>query len=129
MATTALGIDIGGVEDVDLFLSFADGPRAAAEAVMRSLLHAPGRLWWATDSGHDILQYLHGFFDADRIKTAVQTQAELDERVEAADVDAQVLGDELKITVNLLLTNNPAKVSFTLTVNELGEVLSAAVAI
>lgn len=129
MATKALGIDISGVEDIDLFLSYADGPRAAAEAVMRSLLHDSGRLWWAPDSGHDMRRYLHGFFDADRIQTAVQTQCELDERVDSAAVEAAVLGDELKITVSLTLTNDAGQVQFTLTVNELGEVLSAAVSV
>jgi hypothetical protein len=129
MATNALGIDISGVEDIDLFLSYADGPRAAAEAVMRSLLHDSGRLWWAPDSGHDIRRYLHGFFDAGRIQAAVQAQCELDERVDSATVDATSLGDEIKIAVNLALTQDATQVQFTLTVNELGEVLSAAVAV
>lgn len=129
MATKALGIDISGVEDVDLFLSYTDGPRAAAEAVMRSLLHDAGRLWWAIDSGHDIRRYLHGFFDAGRIQAAVQAQCELDERVELASVEASALGDELKITVNLTLTQDATQVQFTLTVNELGEVLSGTVTV
>lgn len=125
----ALGIDIAGVEDIDLFLSYSDGPRAAAEAVMRSLLHDPGRLWWAPDSGHDLRKYLHGFFDASRIQAAVQAQCELDERVESANVTASVLGDELKVTVNLTLTQDATQVSFTLTVNELGQVLSGSIAV
>jgi hypothetical protein len=129
MATKALGIDIAGVEDIDLFLSYADGPRAAAEAVMRSLLHDPGRLWWAPDSGHDVRRYLHGFFDRERVQSAVQAQCELDERVERADVECSQFGDEIKIGVNLTLTQDATQVQFTLTVNELGEVLNGTVAL
>ena len=125
----ALGLDIGGVEDVDLFLSYSDPPRAAAEAVMRGLLHSPGKLWWAPDLGFDVRGLLHQFFDAERIERAVQTQVETDERVDSAEVSATALGDELRITVNLVLTQNPAKVEFTLTVNQLGEVLDASISV
>jgi hypothetical protein len=129
MATKALGVDIAGVEDIDLFLSLSDGPRAAAEAVMRSLLHDAGRLWWAPDSGYNVLKHLHGFFDAERIQTAVQSQCELDERVESAVAVATVLGDEMKISVDLVLTQDATKVQFTLTVNELGEILNASISV
>lgn len=125
----ALGIDVAGVEDVDLFLSYADGPRAAAEAVMRGLLHAPGRLWWAPDSGFDMRGLLHRFFDADSIAASVQAQCELEERVESADVTATVFGDELRIAANLILTQDATRVQFTLTVNQLGEVLNVSVSV
>lgn len=126
---TALGIDIGGVEDVDLFLSYVDGPRATAEAVMRGLLHAPGKLWWAPDLGFNVRGLLHQFFDADRIERAVQAQIETEERVDSADVTATALGDELRLAVELVLTQDLAKVQFTLTINQLGEVLDASVAV
>jgi hypothetical protein len=125
----ALGIDIGGVEDVDLFLSYVDGPRAAAEAVMRGLLHAPGKLWWAPDLGFDVRGLLHQSPTIESIERAVQTQVETDERVESAEVSAVIFGDELRITVNLTLTQDPTKVQFTLTVNQLGEVLDASVSV
>ena len=47
---------------------------------MRSLQHVPGVLWWAPDSGEDLTQYLHGFFDAERIQRRVQACAEREER-------------------------------------------------
>lgn len=125
----ALGIDIGGVEDVDLFLSYVEGPRATAEAVMRGLLHAPGKLWWAPALGFDVRSLLHQSPTAERVERAVQTQVESDERVEAADVAAAIFGDELRITVGLTLTQDPTKVQFTLTVNQLGEVLDASVSV
>ena len=125
----ALGIDIGGVEDVDLFLSYSEGPRAAAEAVMRGLLRAPGKLWWAPDLGFDVRGLLHQSPSAESVERAVQNQVETEERVDSADVSAVIFGDELRVTVDLTLTQDPTKVQITLTVNQLGEVLDASVSV
>jgi hypothetical protein len=123
----ALGRDIKGVTDIDPFLTMADGPRSAAEAVMRSLLHNPGILWWAPERGHDLHQHLHAFFDQERIELAVQQQCEADERVESAAVSATMLGKDLRLQIDLVLTQNEANVSLTLTISQLGEVLNAIV--
>lgn len=122
-----LGKDIKGVTDIDAFLTVASGPRAAAEAVMRSLLHNPGILWWAPDQGHNIQNYLHAFFDKERIELAVAQQAEREERVEEASVTATILGQELQLRVDLVLTQTAAKVTFTLNIGSLGEVINATV--
>jgi hypothetical protein len=124
----ALGRDIKGVTDVDKFLTLTNPPRAAAEAVMRSLLHSPGILWWAPERGHDLHQHLHAFFDKERIELAVRQQAELEERVESARATATLLGNELQLRVDLTLTQNEAKVSFTITIGSLGEVINASIA-
>lgn len=125
---TALGTDIKGVTDVDPFLTLASGPRATAEAVMRSLLHQPGILWWAPERGHDLHQHLHAFFDQERIELAIQQQCEADERVQSAVVAATLLGNELQIQVELTLTQDETRVQFTLTIGSLGDVISATVA-
>lgn len=125
---TVLGTDLKGVSDVDRFLTLTNGPRAAAEAVMRSLLHQPGVLWWAPERGHDIHQHLHAFFDQERIELAVRQQAEAEERVQSASVSATLLGTELQLRVDLVLTQDESKVSFTLTIGSLGEVINATVA-
>lgn len=122
-----LGIDIGGVTDVDKFLSYVDGPRAAAEAVLRSLLHTKGKLWWAPDSGYDVQQHLHSFFDAERIERNVQTQCELDERVKSAEVSATSFGGELKISIHLILIDANTPADLTLSIDQLGRVLNASV--
>ncbi len=122
-----LGTDIGGVLDIDPFLTLVDGPRAAAEAVMTSILHSAGVLWWAPDLGYDLNQHLHGFFDEERIRLGVQQQAEQEERVESADVSVVRLGTDLQVMVELVLTQDGSKVSFTITIDQLGEVLDAAV--
>lgn len=125
----ALGIDIAGVEDVDLFLSFADPKLAAAQAVARSLTHAPGRLWWAPESGHDLKQHLNAFAEPERIATEVQAQCEREERVASAQVEASLLGDELRLTINLILEQDSSKVTLTVTVNSLGEILDASIVV
>lgn len=125
----ALGIDIAGVEDVDLFLSFADPKLAAAQAVMRSLTHAPGRLWWAPESGHDVKQHLNAFAEPERISLEVQAQCERDERVASAQVEASLFGDELRLTIFLTLEQDAAKVTLTLAINALGEVLDASIVV
>jgi hypothetical protein len=124
----ALGIDITGVEDVDPFLTLAEGPRAAAEAAMVSLLHAPGTLWWAPDRGYDLRQHLNSFASPERVQRAVLSQVEQGERVESAQCSVTVLGNEMQIEVSLILTEDGGAVQFTLTINELGEVLNASVA-
>jgi hypothetical protein len=123
-----LGKDIKGITDIDAFLTVTNGPRAVAEAVMRSLLHNPGILWWAPERGHDLHQHLHVFFDQERIELAVRQQAEEDERVDSARASATLFGTELQLQVALTLTQNAAKVRFTLTIGSLGEVINAAVA-
>ncbi len=121
-----LGIDIAGVEDVDLFLSSADGPTSAAQAVGRSLLHAPGKLWWAPDTGHDVRQYIHGFGDTARIKHNVQAAAEADERVQSADVRVQTSGRELLIVIDLTLISGETA-TLTVRIDELGRILDSLV--
>lgn len=127
MTDTILGTDIRGVDDIDPFLTLTDGPSAVAQAVMVSLLHPPGRLWWAPERGHDLRQHLHKPFDAERIRLAVQQQAELDERVESAQVTVEKLGDEVKVSWDLVLTQTKDNVTFTLTVSEFGDVVNATV--
>lgn len=94
---------------------------------MRSLLHQPGVLWWAPERGHDLHQHLHAFFDQERIELAVRQQCEADERVAAAEVNATLLGSELQLRVDLTLTQDESRVSFTLTIGSLGQVINATV--
>jgi len=122
-----LGIDIGGVQDVDKFLNYADPPRACAERVMRSLLHKKGKLWWAPDSGYDINQHLHAFFDAEQIQRNVQTQCELEEGVKKAQVSASSFGGELKVVIHLILIDSNTPAELTVSIDQLGKVLNASV--
>lgn len=119
----ALGIDILGVQDVDAFLSFGPPRQSAGESVMRVLFHEPGALWWAPDRGYHLARLLHGFFNADEIEQTVKGQLEADERVESVEVVATQLGNEVRLEVDVLLTNDPTAVSFTVSVSALGEVL------
>lgn len=122
-----LGIDIGGVEDISPHLTLVSGPRAAAEAVLCSLLHAQGRLWWSGERGHDLWQYLHSNTDTGEIELAVTTEAEKDERVESATCTATILGQELQLSIELTLTQTQERVILTLTVGAAGEVIASGV--
>lgn len=122
-----LGKDIEGVEDIDPFLTLADGPRAATQAVMSSLSHNPGVLWWAPERGHSLLNRLHAVPDEEQTIRAVQRQAELDERVESATATVTVLGDTLQLGVDLVLTQTEGATSFTITIDRLGAVLDATI--
>lgn len=128
MATQALGIDIKGVTDIDRFLTLASPARAAAEAVMRSLLHAAGILWWAPDRGHDLHQHLHTAFDSEQIELAVQQQAEADERIQSASVTTAQFGSDLQLRIELVLTQDETKVTLTGTLSALGELINVAIA-
>lgn len=123
----ALGLDIGGVDDFDLFISYVSPAQAAGEAIMCSLLHPPGTLWWAPDRGLDIRSFLHKPFDAATIEIAVQSEVEKDERVDSATVVATQLGDELQLRINVTLTGDEGAVTLTLAVNAVGDVLAAEV--
>lgn len=123
----ALGIDIAGVDDVDSFLTLADGPQAAGEAAMTALLHESGILWWAPDRGYDLRQHLNSFATPERVQRAVVSQVEQGERVESAECSVTILGNEMQIEVAIILTEEDGAVEFTLTINEVGEVLSSAV--
>lgn len=131
MATIALGIDIGGVDDIDPTLNFVDEQTAAAQSVMTTLLHDPGVLWWSPSTGKDIRDYLHKPFDPEAIERDVIRQAQADERVTAATCTAteRIEGSQrvFDLAVTLTLENNAGDVDFTLSVSEAGEVLNATV--
>jgi hypothetical protein len=125
----ALGVDIAGVEDVDLFLSMAGPELSAAQAAMRTLLHAVGKLWWAPESGYDLNQHLKSFFDKERIQRNAQAAIELDERIDSAPVIATRLGNELTLTVNLTFVDGSTANQLTVTIDDLGKVLDASVTV
>jgi hypothetical protein len=118
-----LGIDIAGVLDVDEYLSFADPGRSAADAVMRSLFHEPGALWWAPDRGWHLAQHLHGFFDPDAIESGVRAQVEADERVESADVKAEQFGTDCRLTIEVVFTSDPSATTFTISVDQAANII------
>jgi hypothetical protein len=131
MAKSPLGIDIGGVDDIDPTLNFVDGATAAAQSVMTDLLHDPGALWWSPAKGKDIRDYLHMPFDKENIERDIVRQAEMDERVDKATCEASERIENgqrvFEFRCNLELTNNSGNVDFTLAVNQAGDVINASV--
>ncbi len=124
---TALGTDIGGVDDFDSLLSYVSRPQAAGEAVMCSLLHSPGVLWWSPERGMNLLDFLHRDASAEEIQVAVDSEIAKEERVDSAVVSVNKLGSEVQIRIELTLTQDEGKVTLTLAVDKVAGVLAAAV--
>lgn len=123
---SALGVDIAGVDDISPMLSLADEKLSAAQAVMTTLLHGPGKLWWARDVGYDIRQHLHRDADNAAMVAAVQQQCEADERVDTASVDVTRDGAALTIGISLELSNAETA-ELTLAVGAVGDLLKVEV--
>lgn len=126
MATPGLGIDIGGISDVDLMLSYTDEKTAVAQAVAVSLSHGPGVLWWAPQRGFNLVGALHSDMTTDEIEQGVRSEAEAEERVESADVSvSETFKGSFEVRVNLTLINNAGDVQLTITVDQAGAAINA----
>jgi|SRR5688572_24942202 len=123
----ALGKDIGGIGDLDSFLSFVDGPQAAGERVMCSLMHSPGVIWWAPDRGTNLLDFLHRDASAEEMQMAIEGEIAKEEAVETSVVSVVKFGSEAQIRIELSLTQDEGKVTLTLAVDKVAGVLAAAV--
>lgn len=125
-----LGIDIGGVDDVDPTLNFTSARQTVAESGAALLTIDPGTLWWAPQLGFNLVDQLHKPFDKEFIERNVRQQYEFDERVSSASVSATSQttenGVEIEISGNIqLIDETQEDVEFTLTVSELGVKFSA----
>lgn len=126
MATPGLGIDIGGISDVDLMLSYTDEKTAVAQAVAVSLSHGPGVLWWAPQRGFNLVAALHSDMTTDEIEQGVRSESEAEERVESADVSvSETSKGSFEVRVNLTLINNAGDVQLTITVDQAGAAINA----
>lgn len=121
--TSALGIDIGGVDDVDATLNFATGRQTVGESILTTLSVEPGDLWWAPTLGYDLKKHLHIPFDEDTIERNSVRQAELDERVKSASATASQSTDGKTITLVMnieLVDETETDLELTITVDQLG---------
>jgi len=126
---SALGIDIGGVDDIDPTLNFVSAGQSVGESVATQLLHDPGLLWWAPTVGYNLRQNLHNTFDQEKIEREVVRQAELDERVQSATCDASVntKGDSITLVISItLVEENATDLELTLTVTQFEALLNVA---
>lgn len=123
----ALGRDIAAYaadpEDIDPFFSLASGPRAAAEAIVAALAHEPNTLWWAIDRGTSLRAFLHRTVTPPAIAAAVESECLKDERVADATVTASVLGNEVRLQIELQLKTTET-VQFTLNVDDASSALA-----
>lgn len=128
MATPGLGIDIGGVSDVDSMLSYSDEKKAVAEAVAVSFTHGPGVLWWAPQRGFNLIEALHSDMTADELEQNMRAQAEAEERVDSAEVTVtEPSRSTFEAQVKLTLINNAGDVQLTLKVDQAGAAINAVI--
>lgn len=128
MTTPGLGIDVSGVADLDLMLSYSDEQKAVAEAVAVSFTHDPGVLWWAPDRGFNLLAALHSDMTPFEVQQSMRVEAEKEERVESAEVVVTDVGARtFNASVKLTLINNAGDVELTLTASEAGDAINAVI--
>jgi hypothetical protein len=128
MATPGLGIDIGGISDVDSLLSYSDEKKSVAEAVIVSLSHGPGVLWWAPQRGFNLIEALHSDMTTDEIEQGIRNEAEAEERVESAEVTvSEPERSRFEVQCKLTLINNAGDVQLTLSVDQAGAAINAVI--
>lgn len=120
----ALGSDIGGIGDIDPFLSLVDGRLATAQRVATSLQHSRGVLWWAPDRGFNLYDSINGFANTEALLQGIQAEAEADPGVDAADVSIDVFGEEAIVSIALSL-NDGSESDLEVRIDQLGAVLDA----
>lgn len=125
-----LGQDVRSeMGDIDPTFPLDTPERTLAYAIMRSLTHEAGRLWWAPDVGYDLNGLLGRDVDEEVIERQVNTQCLSDERVESAEVTVNVSADKRIVTVSVTLTpvGSEAEVTFSIQIGDVAGIISASV--
>lgn len=125
-----LGIDIlTDANDIDPTFALDTPEHTWAAAVMRRLLHDPGALWWAPDTGHNIMQYFGTPFDKTSTETNISTECEKDERTKKATVTAFMHpdGKTLELDIQLEPVDSDEVLTLTLSVGAAGEILNQSI--
>ena len=114
-----LASDFSCVEDLDPNLTPVEGRLALAQASARRLITPTGGLFYASDYGDDVRRYLNSAAPStpQRAAATAEGECEKDERVNRADVGAELVGDALDLTVKL--TDDVGPFTFTLNVDDL----------
>ena len=117
-----LGTDIAGISDVSPALETVSGRLGLIQAIARRLITPRGALWYATDYGYDLRQYLSGITVAPAsIASQVEAEAEKDERVEQASAVVSFAGDRLLVKLSVIDGSGPFE--FTLAVSKVTSTL------
>ena len=113
-----LGTDIGGVLDIDRNLSFTSGRRGLAESIAREWLEPQGGFVHAPEHGEGLLAYVNApVYGLGSLAQRLEGAALRDERVEAADVSAEFVGDTL--TISGRITDSDGPFDLVLTVSQM----------
>lgn len=116
--TFPLGSDFSCVEDIDANMTPVAGRLGLAQSVARRYISPTGSLFYDGDYGDDIRRYVNSPGPTEmRASAAAEGEAEKDERVDRADVEAFKAGSELELKV--VLTDGAGPFDLTISVDEL----------
>ena len=116
--TFPLGSDFSCEEDLDANLTPVSGRLGLAQSVLRRYISPTGSLFYDSDYGDDIRRYVNNVGPTEmRASAAAEGEAEKDERVDRADVDATKSGSALELKV--VLTDGDGPFELTIGVDEL----------
>lgn len=97
---TDFGEDLAGVDDLDAALSFVDGTRCWAEAVLCRLGNVAGTTEDDPTDGYDLTMLIGSVVDTVEVERNIVAQAKADERTETARAQVRMVGAELVIALN-----------------------------
>ena len=106
----ALGSDLAGTNDLTAQMAESSGRRCLAEALVRRVLTPRGQLLDDPDYGEDLLAWLNDDVDANsirRLASVLDAEWLKDERVIAADVVVQFVGESQVAAARSGIVTNP----------------------
>lgn len=116
---TDYGADVSTYPDLDVSGLWLTGGRVVAEACVRRLETPTGLLSWEPSAGYDLRAWMHRGYQARELAllgARVAQECEADERVLRANVDVMPLGEGLRISVELVLSD-ASSFAFTLAID------------
>lgn len=120
--TFPLGSDFSCEEDLDANMTPVSGRFGLAQSVLRRYVSPTGSLFYDGDYGDDIRRYVNNAGPTEmRVAAAAEGEAEKDERVDRADVEATKAGSELELKV--ILTDGSGPFDLTISIDELSSSL------
>lgn len=118
------GTDWDCVSDIDEYGTTVSGPEAVAQAIARRLQTPPGGLIDDPTYGYDLRALLNRTLtraEQQDVRASVEAQCLLDERVDSADVEIDLDGEELTVTVSPELAGGETfELTFQLSSSNLG---------
>ncbi len=112
-----LGIDIGGVLDIDGNLSLVEGRLGLAQSISRRLSTPRGGLFYDLEYGFDLRVFLNTPVRPDEVRRGVENECLKDERVDDARAEVAFNEAASTLTVRITITDGDGPFVFTISVS------------